>query len=551
MPIVSTLPPTADRPAGGFDPHQVVAAMRIQKQRRVLLADNPGLGKTLSALLALELDGQFTRRSNILITTAMTPIVLTWAPEVRKRIETQYNVVIADLTESHTKQPPSLAQRETRLRDRLLDANAEGVPLIVLANFEMLRRTNDKPSKVPTLFAIDWDAFLIDESHLVLPTNEDRPMMMTDFWRGLTLLRFGPDPIILPMSGTPDRGKLENRYGTWKALYPDFFTEFWPWARRNFIVTDEVIERKDKDPIQFASIGKIVDPAKWVELDARLMIRRTKGEVFTNMPEKQWAADGGVELPLTVSQRQAYEDYQAEIAEKYENMLLEGRDQEAMALRMHFALRARQLATCQWSFDEVENPDGTTSISGTPIVAGPSASNKLAWLLDFLEERGHTKKNWDPTLGKVVIVSSFVKVLEWLRAELKNAGIWAEVLSGDTSANDKRRIEESFQRGPLRVVLLSVRLGVSINLDAADDLVFTDLPYDPDQIEQAEDRIHRASRFHQVTYWNLLSIDTIDQVIALVVNGRYKSTRSMMDGARGVSIAKKLLPAEFTKGLAA
>ena len=90
-------------------------------------------------------------------------------------------------------------------------------------------------------------------------------------------------------------------------------------------------------------------------------------------------------------------------------------------------------------------------------------------------------------------------------------------------------------------MLLSGRMGVGITLDAADDLIMFDLPYDPDMIEQIEDRVHRASRNHQVVIWNLLAIGTIDQAVAQKVSKRYQTTRESMDGRRGIDFEKKIL----------
>ena len=113
----------------------------------------------------------------------------------------------------------------------------------------------------------------------------------------------------------------------------------------------------------------------------------------------------------------------------------------------------------------------------------------------------------------------------------------------DGSCNDRERIfiQDHFQHGNLRVVLLSGGMGVGINLDRADDLVMFDSPYDPDRIEQIEDRVHRASRIHQVTIWTLLAVRTVDQVVASTVNSRYKLTRAMMDGRRGVEFERRIL----------
>jgi SNF2 family DNA or RNA helicase len=128
-----------------------------------------------------------------------------------------------------------------------------------------------------------------------------------------------------------------------------------------------------------------------------------------------------------------------------------------------------------------------------------------------------------------------------VKKELASVGVHAVVLDGSVSSGQRANIQNDFQTGDLRVVLLSGSMGVGINLDAADDLILLDLPYDPDRVEQIEDRVHRASSNHQVTIWNVVAKDTIDQVILERVSKRYKITRELLDGSRGVDFAREVM----------
>lgn len=527
MPIVDTLP-------NGFYRPQIDAAVKIWINRRHLLADQPGAGKTLQALLALELDGMFSRRANILILCTVTACQLTWGPEVKRRVATQYDVHIADTTDTHGKVTmPSLAKRNAMVERTALEAQMQNLPLIVVANFDCVHWAYGKTPAMPALFDIEWDAIIVDESHLVLPTRSDVPADLTNFQHGLYNLSTRPDTMRIAMSGTPDRGKLENRYGTWKWLFPTLgFNDYWKWVRANFMTY--------QGEWGGLTIGRVLDVAKWNSFSHKHMTRRTKKEMLKGLPDKLWAGDGGIDLPMTPLQQEAYENYQADVEATYAQ-LSSSEDPadvaKAQGIRLSFALRARQMGVCLWDFPAV----GATG-AATPIVAGTRGSAKLSWILEFLSTRGHKPGlDQNPEGGKVVIVSYFVEILKWLKEELAAAGFTAEILSGDTPAPRKLATEEAFQRGALRIVLLSGHLGVSINLDAADDMIFTDLVHDPDRMEQAEDRIHRASRIHQVTYWRLLSEGTMDVAIVREMDVRYRTTRTSYDGSRGVEFARKFL----------
>lgn len=546
MTIAETFP-------NGLRVPQIVGALRIQQQRRMLLADQPGAGKTAQAMVALEIDGLFERRSNILILCNITGCQLTWSPEIHRRVIEQYpNTVFADLTNPGRdrrgrakKTMPSVKQRDDALFTALTDAEETDAPLIVLANYESLQIAPGQQPKMVTMFGITFDAVIIDESHLVLPTEKDHIREVTQVWRGLMSLHIKDDGIRLSLSGTPDRGRLERRYGHWKFLFPTQHQNYWGWAKSHFVVTYEKVGYNPKmnRDIMAAKVGKLRDPGTWKMFDEQRMIRRTKAEMLKGLPEKQWADDGGIDLPMTPLQQNAYDDWLADTQAKIEAALADEDDRTANGLRMQITTRLQQMATCTWDFVESDNGNGTVATHGVPRVAGRDASNKLAWILDWLDTRGYRQgEDFDIDGGKVVIVSYHVEVLKWLQAELAAEGMYAEVLAGETSAPDKSRIEQAFQRGELRIVLLSGFVGVSINLDAADDMIFVGLNHDPDRMEQAEDRIHRASRNHQVTYWRLISEGTVDTAVVQVIDSRYRNTRRTYDGDRGVEFARRMLP---------
>lgn len=551
MTIATTFP-------NGLRMPQVVGALRMAQNRRMLLADQPGAGKTAQAMVALELDGMFERRANILILCNVTGCQLTWSPEVHKRILSQYpDAVFADLTNpgvTKTGRPkvtmPSVQARDDILARAIMEADDRDAPLIVVGNYELLQVYAGQKPKMAELFAARWDAIIIDESQLVLPTETDDPNKMTLFWRGLFLLLFAAPKhqMRISISGTPDRGELRRRYGHWKFLHPELYRSYDGWVKTHFVVTwDEIVTGKDQrtgrmKTAKVMQVGKLRNEAEWLRTDAERMLRRTKAEMLEGLPEKQWAEDGGVDLPMTPTQRSAYLDMLADMEAEVDDLLATDDPDDmakAQGIKLQMTLRQQQMATCTWTY--TVDDDGHRH--GTPQVLGPAGSNKLAWILDWMAARGYTGQTGEAVTDKVVIVDYFTQTLKWLQQELAAAGIRSELLTGETPAPEKTRIQNAFQTGDLDVVLLSGHLGVSINLDAADSMIFLGLVHDPDKIEQAEDRIHRASRNHQVTYFRLASEDSVDQAILQTVDARYKETRRTYDGGRGIEFARRFLPA--------
>ena len=480
----------------------------ILDRRRVLLADQPGSGKTLMSLAALEADGCFTN-GTVLILAPKFPAKTTWLKDHILKYVAPLGVNIYDLT-TGTAQAKNGRLREVQ------------TPAVIVANHDALAISPNGERRVPNLFNFTYDAVVIDESHRVLPTTADARYDMTQFWRGLTRLSVHSQAIRLAVSGTPDRSKLENRYGTLKFLYPEIYSNHQYWMFTNFVMESKTIRLPRGRTKELVVPVQLRSPADWVARDGLYLIRRTKAEIQEGREPKQYIY---VNLEMEKPQRKSYMD----MVRRY----FAGELTAAVC-----ALRNRQLAISSgWDFENNKIGDSF-------------ASNKFNWLVEWLEARGYMESvpssqsdGETPFPSKVVVASSFVAVLNWLKRELTKLGIQVEILDGSASQTERARIQSEFQdpQNSLRVVLLSMNMGVGIDLDAADDLVFFDVPYSSDDAEQVEDRIDRLSRIHRVTIWWLLSSDSIDLAIAGENSERFAISRELLDGSRGVDFARQIL----------
>lgn len=497
-------------------PYQREAAERIARNKSMLLADQPGLGKTFTSLGALELSGMLQPGSVAIICgplitcdTAWLPTVLTHMPEVN---------AINAFSGSRLKRNKAIA-----------DGLRNDMPNVIVTNHESLGISKKNVAALPILQELNITAILIDESHAVLPMDYDYPNEATQFWRGLYALNQEDKPMLrLAISGTPDRGKHHYRFGTWRFLMParlsPYRAKYEQWLQRNFYTYKVTVpvKRAGGNPFDatITKVGHMLNPLAWSRIDAAMMVRRTKAEVATQIPAKQYI---DIDVPFTDKLMHSYQDFMDEFIKE---------DDGSTGNALVYALRAMQFATCEWSFDD----DVLHPIVG-------SESPKRDWLIHWIKERNLHRDAEGLPESQVVISSQFTRVLNWLKEELNAHGITAEILSGDASQSERKRIQTSFQdtSHPLKVVLLSSTLGVGIDLDAADDLIFIDIPRNPDIQEQVEDRVHRVSRVHQVTIWRLRSRGTIDMAIAAKNDETFQATRALMDGVRAVDFERNVL----------
>jgi SNF2 family DNA or RNA helicase len=502
--------------ADSLKPYQREAADRIVNAGSMLLADQPGLGKTFTSLGALELSGALTPGSASIVIAPLITCDTAWLPTAQSYMP-EVNVIDA------------FSGSRLRRGQRIKDNFREDMPNLIVTNHDSIGISKEHVSFIPQIITREFVAIIIDESHAVLPMTYDAMREATQFWRGLNTINNDSVKLRIAVSGTPDRGKFHYRLGTWRFLMPEIYMphkiSYQEWVDKNFYNYEVTVPVRKKDGSFFETkiqkIGHILDRNRWASMDSLKLIRRTKSEVAKDLPAKQYV---DVDVPFSDKLLKSYMDYTREF-------MLE--DDGSIKNALVYALRAAQFATCQWK------DDGKGQMTPTPNGESP----KRDWIFEWLRERNLLGEADEAPTCKVVISSQYTRVLYWLKEELAKEGAHAEVISGDIPQHQRSSIQQLFQdeHSNLRIVLLSAGLGVGIDLDMADDLIFIDTPRNPDIQEQVEDRIHRVSRIHNVTIWRLRSRETIDVTISAKNDEIFQNTRAMLDGVRAVDFDRKIL----------
>lgn len=532
--------------------YQRVGAQFINNGRTVLIADDPGLGKTLEALGGLVEAGA----KRVLVFAKLKAAELVWGSEVPRWL--------GDRADVHIAARGSKAQRD-KVLDQFnkaagwseLEAEAGSLKMrILVCNIEMARtkqagkpcngcddgmdmdcefkarHKRDYDVRFPQLFAAEWDAIIVDESHKALIGKHMISKNVTQTRLGMMKLPLKDRGLKIALSGTPMRGKSQNIWGTLNWLDKEAFSSYWRFVESFFEIESGYAGSR---------IIKGLDPAKVADYDrtlARYMLRRTKAEVAPDMPPRQYCgtpldpADPqstiGVWMEMEPAQAKRYAEIRdsADVDFNAGKLLINGVLPELT--------RRKQFAICEWDLSYRTGPEGEDIEVLNPI----RPSNKYNWLVEFVEERMAAGL-------KVVVASQFTRVVDAFSAWLKADGIDSYKLTGAT--NGKRALANvaafNDPADPVPVFLINTMAGgESINLDAcADDIVFLDETFIPDDQEQVENRIHRMSRIHQVNVWYLRSLGTVDESICRITGARDLIVKGRLDGSRGVNTARKLV----------
>ena len=548
-PAIWTLMTEGD-PSKGYParPYQTVGAAFAARNRSCLIADDPGLGKTVQTISAV-VEAGIT--GPILVVAPKVAAEITWPKELKRWLPNDsVSVLGAGLKPDERK-----AEINSILGNQLNGFSYPGSgrhwlltsPYYVRCRAEVDEYGNmKKPKKIDPvngavmeLFDVKWSTIIVDESHQTLAGGS--PGVGKSKWSaqrfGLSALDVAPEGLRIALSGTPFRGKECYLWGQLNWLRPDLFRGYWKWCEKHFSVT--------KDGFGW-DVGRMIDEAGMYKEASNVMIRRTKREVASDLPAKMYAGwplypakyEWDEELQENVQVSEAgpiavWLDMDPKQAKAYQQMVADAAAELEGGVLLVNGILAEMTRLRQFAGSYGKLVDGRF-VPSLP-------SNKFNWLVEWLDERGIAKK-LEGMAPKVVVASQFSQMIDVIADGLAELGVKSFKFTGATSAAKRAAIEDDWQNNPdsdTRVLLLTTTAGgVSLTLDAADDLVLLDETYNPDDQLQVEDRIHRLSRMHQVTIWKVLSLNTIEEGIYRNNMATEMSIRGILDGQRGVDFAK-------------
>lgn len=524
-------------------PYQPVAAKYMAAMERCLNADQPGIGKTIETLGAL-IERGITGR--VLVLAPKTSALTVWPAEIEKWLsgDIQWNYI--NMSGLAPKQRDEAWQQyEDLVHDEpqalnFLIANAEqaGIKKFTVCPAgicdgdedwcpELASHKNASEQRRPWMHSVVWDAIIADETHKWLINTRGKSASQVGY--GFTRLRVADGGPMYALSGTPLKGKKINIFGTLNWLWPKTYTSKWRFAESFWVV--------EKDHVDTGRRGGIIVTRTitddWLSPKSReaffrslstVMIRRTKEELRKinpdwMPPEKRYH---DVYVPMDGSQRSHY------------NQMAKG----SAATLAGGRLTATGVLAEMTRLKQFANSDGDL-VNGQFKPKLPSG--KFNWLLQFLEERGiEPEGQLSEDVHKVVVASQFTTLINLWANTLEEKGIECVRITGDVKDRHRAAAQQQFQGDDcVRVCLINMTAGgVSITLDAADDVVLMDETWVPDEQEQVEDRVHRASNVeHQVDVWYVRTKGTIEEDIAKANEAKAVNNHVVLDAQRGLRFA--------------
>lgn len=513
-----------------------------------LLADEVGTGKTVGVVAGL-VEAQVT--GHTLIVCPKISVRAVWWKEITKH---------TDIPVYACKGKRALRQKA--IQNYLADPSPFKV-LVVVAEMLRVKAIRDKGRveeflgyEYPELFDIEWSAVVVDESHKLLGAMDVVRSNLAG--EGLRALQYAPDRLKLAVSATPfgKGGRVEALFGTLHWLWPDEHTSRWAWLGRFFEINEErVLVRGGRGDTRLVRrVGGfkngVTESIFWGELGPRVL-RRTMEEVS---PEhrglKNWVL---MTCEMDVLQERQYKAFSED-----GELAVDGGIITTVGV-LDYLTRARQFAN-----GVLRSEGGRVRYTGE--------SCKIDRLMAHLDKLEPTRK--------VVVSSQYNEFLDVVEERLAKEGYRWYRLDGKTTETARESMMNDFQnegytglhaRGDLKVftgpdvtchdchtgtgrahgqrcpvnhptvfLLNSQAGGVSITLDAAEEMHQLDRMYPPEANTQLYGRIFRRGRAHEVLYYLYESLGTIDEQITENTEAGHAEQLRLLDGRRGKEYVRKL-----------
>lgn len=484
--------PTPD----GFTPYpwQEQAAVQYARTGALILSDEPGTGKTASAVLAVlehELrDGLEGRVVVVCPASVVSSWMDAWAKlaphlKVGRYMGPKRAAMLAEV------EADELGPQGEVLTRRAFD--------VLVTSYETMARDLAK------LTDAGVDTLVLDEHHLIKNPKAARTKAAVKLAGAVT---FGT----IALSGTPITHHPGDLWPTLKAVEPGA----WPSNTRYQARYLDVVQGDYGDEV----VGFL--PHRRSEFDLCLMgtqRRVSKADALPWLPPKVYQVR---EVELPAEWRKLYNSMRDELV-----AALPDNDEPLNAMSVLAQLQYLQAlaaSPCDVEVTTTVDEDGMETLHYHAKLKPESW--KVAELLAVLEEREGES---------VVVFSPSRQLVELAGAALEAAGVSHAYVVGGQSTKDRDEAVRAFQAGEVRVILVTTAAGgVGITLTRARCAVFLSRPWSLVEALQAEDRVHRiGSEVHDsVDIVDIVATNTVDQAIRLALVGKAEALGDVLRDPR-------------------
>jgi SWI/SNF-related matrix-associated actin-dependent regulator of chromatin subfamily A-like protein 1 len=488
-------PRTPQIPGFAFQlkPYQADGVAHLEKwDGMALLADDPGLGKTAQVMAYAWKHVRFP-----MLCIMPKTLMLNWNREIFAMLGTQLKVQIVGITPS--------ARRQKILRQRwphvTWNKRAEPGHDVTLMNYDIVHGNLNR------LEAVNWAYVVLDESHKIKEHEARRTQSVMRLITGrepvphqpgkCTQMHAGVHRVTF-LTGTPLVNRPRDLWTTVNTLAP-WVPEFAHFVKFGVQFCAAHQTRFGWDFSGASNLDQL-----HTLLSDTIMLRRLKSQVLTELPAKTF-----VTVPLQFD-RKAYDA----VAGAFEG-------------------------THAWhtAMTQLVELGGKVPVSSAQIVAIHKCreiaalaklDSAVEWITDYVEQG-----------EKLVVFAHHTHMVEHVVKSMQNRGVGVVKIRGGVSAPERDAAAHAFQTDPdVKVIVCNITsAGFGITLTAARACVFLQLPWSAADYIQASDRVHRLGQLDNVTVYNLVAENTVEESQADLIVAKANTANQALDGGANQELA--------------
>ena len=343
---------------------------------------------------------------------------------------------------------------------------------IWLINYDILKKHHEQLSK------IRFDAMVGDESQMIKSITALRTKAFRSISREI--------PHIILLSGTPLLSRPAELFSLLNIIDPKIWNDWWMFAKRYCALHQT---RWGMDSSGASNIVELHNRIK------RYFIRRMKSDVLKELPPKIF-----INMPTELSK---------EFSKKYDTA-------------------ASDLAEYLREYKDKKDPEIAKALAAEKltqlnVLRQLNAMGKVDTAIELIDSILNSGE-------KVLVFSSFNEPLETLKAHF---GDKAVMITGKTDVKERGAIVKKFQEDKDVQIFLGgyKSAGTGITLTAAQSFIGLDFPWNPADLSQSIDRLHRPGQGAQsVNIYQLMAVGTIDEDMKDILETKQDIFDQVIDG---------------------
>ena len=513
-----------------FLPYQFKPLNKFLKSdnRRILIADEVGLGKTIEAgyiLAELSLRGQI---KNCLI-ICKSSLKIKWQNELKEKFGFDFKILD---------------------RKELINAISEDIKngsesVFAIINYDYSEKGSQELLNIIESKEYTFDILIVDEAHILRNENTIKHDAVK------RLIKVAKNSVFL--TATPVMTSLRNLYSLVKIIEPRYDNYKDDKTKQDFgysLFTDHLsLSRPFIDSLN--SLNKGIKPkeiiADLLQKQVTLRFSSLDGKNYSNASivtvSDRFKDDPLFQSVIKMAEKEdfTYADialFQKRLSElnSFQDIITRTRKREVQT-EIQTVTRHAEKITVKFSVAEMELYDSIINdYEGEPLVLVQRKRQATSCLPAYIEKYHLSNENSENILendskfnefkkiideivlkrNKKLIVFSFFKgTLRYLERRLISFGIGILKIDGDIPIDNRQGVIKKFETDTNKNILLSSEVGSEgLDMQFCDALINYDLPWNPMVVEQRIGRIDRIGQKSNIIYiYNLCIANTIEEQI--------------------------------------